>query len=47
MKQQTEKLLEQVEEFEDEIDASMQDTVSKLVSQKVELFEFYFIFAFL
>ena len=39
MKQQTEKLLEQVEEFEDEIDASMQDTVSKLVSQKVELFE--------
>ena len=38
-KQQTEKLLEQVEGFEENIDASMQDTVTKLVSQKLELFE--------
>lgn len=38
-KQQTEKLLEQVEGFEESIDASMQDTVTKLVSQKLELFE--------
>jgi len=39
MKQQTEKILEQVEQFEESIAIDMQKPMEKLVSQKVELYE--------